>query len=327
MLIGGGVGLILLSSGITYSIMKRKIRKKLLKRKLRGLSVKNLTKHVPDKHWLVLAESVIGKSHIDRKQPCQDNHFNLPLKNNWGIAVVCDGAGSVQNSHLGSSFTAKEAVPRYFKELIEREGWIEKNTLPHVEVWNILAKKELQNCYGALKIFADSAGYEVQSLACTVIIVVYSPLGLLVAHIGDGRAGYKTKEGDWFSALKPHKGEEANQTIFLTSTAWIMDESLQLSEVNVPECRVIDTPVDAFVLMSDGCEMHSFSCSHFDEENQRWSDPNIPFDKFFNPLIEQIPAIAQTADVNEKWKSFLENGTESLKNEPDDKTMILGMLT
>jgi hypothetical protein len=31
-------------------------------------------------------------------------------------------------------------------------------------------------------------------------------------------------------------------------------------------------------------------------------------------------------EIDLKWKSFVESGNEKLKNEPDDKTMIVGVL-
>lgn len=327
LMIGGGFCLLLLSVGIVYSIMKKRQQKKNKKRQLTQtdspeLSMKNL---ITSDQWLVLAASVIGKAHVKMNLPCQDSHYKLPLENNWGIAVVCDGAGSAKNSQIGSVFIAKEAAPRYFKALVEREKWIEKKILPSSDKWDELARVELINCYGALKIFAEHRELDFSSLACTIIAVVYSPLGLLVTHIGDGRAGFKDKK--WFPAMIPHKGEEANQTIFLTSKGWVNNPDLKLSGVSVPESRVITKPVEAFVLMSDGCENHSFKCSDFDEVNQIWTDPNIPSDTFFNPLIEQMPDLEKEVGqkINEKWEKFLENGLESLENEPDDKTMILGL--
>jgi hypothetical protein len=82
--------------------------------------------------------------------------------------------------------------------------------------------------------------------------------------------------------------------------------------------------------MSDGCELHAFDCSKIDPETNKWNDPNTPSSKFFNPLTEQLKAMYQSKiplnDIISEWQKFLEEGTEGFKEEPDDKTLILGVL-
>jgi hypothetical protein len=82
--------------------------------------------------------------------------------------------------------------------------------------------------------------------------------------------------------------------------------------------------------MSDGCEAHAFECSHFDETTQKWSDPNQPYPKFFQPLVVTLNRLKREGlpqeDIKQKWEAFLEGGTSGLKDESDDKTMILGIL-
>ena len=279
--------------------------------------------------WIVVADSVTGKSHLASSIPCQDAHFTKPIRRNWGIAIVCDGAGSAKNSHKGSEFTATEALPRFFEELVNKEGWIDRNRLPTQEEWQEKATAQFRQALLALMHVARDNNVDIASLACTAIVVIYSPLGLLVAHIGDGRAGFCDEQGNWQAIIIPHKGEESNQTIFLSSSAWHMDDELRMSGVRVPECRVISVKPKAFVLMSDGCEQHSFECSVLNSTTGQWSDPNRPYEKFFNPLVDtlrQMADSATTVDMPAKWKQFLESGNEGLRNESDDKTMVLGLL-
>lgn len=279
--------------------------------------------------WIIVGESVIGKSHIRSNVPCQDANFISYFDNHWGISIVCDGAGSAANSDKGASFLANEALPRYFKELVMREKWIEKNELPSIDEWQTKATIEFKNGLGALFHVAKENQTDLSSLACTAIVVIFSPIGLLVAHIGDGRAGFCDENGKWESIITPHKGEESNQTIFITSGTWHKDSDMKMSGVSVPECRIIDKKPSAFVLMSDGCEQHSFECSILDSNTSKWSDPNLPYDKFFMPLIDSLRKMAlspKTINMQDAWKKFLEGGTDGLKNESDDKTMILGIL-
>ncbi len=325
--------IILTISILVYWLYMKKRQKKKNQKKLTLQTVKtSQTTNTSSQsgQWFIVNASVPGKSHILKQIPCQDSAFFLSLTDGWGISVCCDGAGSAEKSNIGAAFVATEAVPRFFKELIEHEGWISKKRLPDEEEWQVLATEALQKSFGALQIYADHSQTDISSLACTVIVVIHSPLGLLVTHIGDGRAGFCDENGHWQSIITPHKGEEANQTIFLTSHTWLKNRDMRMSGVLVPECRVISKKTTAFVLMSDGCEHHSFECSVFDNELQKWSDPNRPYPKFFDPLVSQIREVATQKQtnltMNESWKQFLESGTEGLKNEQDDKTMLLGIL-
>jgi len=274
-------------------------------------------------NWFVVGSSVIGKSHIEGNIPCQDFNHLEKINDLWGIAVCCDGASSAINSHIGSEFVAKESA-KIFKSIFLKEQLGENKELPRDNVWQELAKVGLYQVKQNLDDFAKSKGYKVESLACTVILAIYSPLGILVTHIGDGRAGFLTQTNEWKPMLTPWKGEEANQTVFITSAIWnenIIDNYL--------ESRIIREQPLAFTLMSDGCEAHSFECSVFDKETSEWHDPNLPFPKFFNPLVQslkQMKAKGMTEEeVQKKWANFLTSGTQSLINEPDDKTLVLGV--
>jgi hypothetical protein len=83
--------------------------------------------------------------------------------------------------------------------------------------------------------------------------------------------------------------------------------------------------------MSDGLETHSYQCSVFDVDSKQWNDPNLPYPNFFNPLIMTLKQMKNDGlDENilkEKWKLFLQNGTASLSNEPDDKTLVIGVFS
>ena len=286
--------------------------------------------------WLVTGASVIGKSHTAMNLPCQDSFSYQSLENGWGIAVVADGAGSAANSDKGSAFVVKASV-KAFNQLLQKEQWHTFQTLPTETDWKLLAAEALKGVRGALEFFAAGNEMEVSSLACTVIVLVYSPIGILLSHIGDGRAAYQNQiDEQWYSALTPHKGTEANETVFITSAIWLEDEEegieeLEVSGVKVPESHVFPHPPMAFALLSDGCEKHSFECSHFDETTQKWSDPNIPFAKFFNPLTANLRSALEQGissdEIEVKWESFLKGGTKGLKQETDDKTMILGVLS
>ena len=288
----------------------------------------NYKKNDNSKDWMILSASSIGKSHIKNNIKCQDNHSVYNLKSEgWGIAISCDGAGSAENSELGSAFISKNLF-----EVLENKlfSYSISNALPDENAWNKICIDSLKESRSLLNEYATINKLPFSSLACTVIVVVFTPIGLLSGHIGDGRAGFLNSTGEWNSLIIPHKGEESNQTIFITSDVWYNTEDFRMNDIPVPETKVFNGNYSAFTLMSDGCETHSFDCSKLDTNTNKWVDPNIPSIKFFEPLIKQINLMVQNKvpneQINSNWIKFVESGTEGLKNESDDKTLIIGVV-
>ena len=282
--------------------------------------------NISDGKWIIVGASVRGNGHIQSDMPCQDNHRFESIGDGWGIAIVSDGAGSAAHSELGSKVVVERGMT-HFKNLIEKEEWMKNNVLPTDVEW-------LQKSYYVLKAIRDDVvmvskknNVEVKSLSATCLAVIYSPLGLLAAHVGDGRMGYKSVKGEWKAMMTPHKGEEANQTIFIVSDFWSIPNYV-LSDVLVPESIVVREPVKAFALMSDGCENTAWKCTTLDQETGKYYDQNKPFEGFFNPLEETLVSFqAQKVPSQEqqaKWSKFIESGTDGFVREQDDKTMIYG---
>lgn len=275
--------------------------------------------------WAAVGASVIGSGHISSGLPCQDNNGYCDLGNRWGISVVSDGAGSAKHSNVGSKIVVDQALD-YFKKVVEERHWIENKVLPNDEEWNEVSFKTLQAIKGALALYARKNRIELDSLNATIIVVIHSPFGLLSCHIGDGRAGYKGSDGTWRPLFTPHKGEECNQTMFLPSDYWEKPYA-RLYGVRIPEAVVIRDAVQAYTLMSDGCESATWECNLFDAGKQRFFDPNRPYSAFFDPNVALIRKFSdENADpkqIKRQWKLFLEKGNKQFVNETDDKTLIL----
>ena len=274
--------------------------------------------------WVIVGASVKGNGHIQSNMPCQDNHMFESLDNGWGIAIVSDGAGSAAHSELGSKIVVSRGI-FHFKKLIEKERWIAKQSLPTDIEWFQKSYAVLKDIRNDVMMVAQKNKIDVKSLSATCLVVIYSPFGLLTVHIGDGRMGYKSISGEWKSMMIPHKGEEANQTIFLVSDFWSIP-NYEMSGVLVPECRVIRENVKAFALMSDGCENTAWLCSALNSNTGKYEDRNLPFEKFFNPLEETLLTFDKNSILEEerqsKWYKFIESGTSGFSKEQDDKTMI-----
>lgn len=275
--------------------------------------------------WLVARGSVIGQGHVKHGLPCQDDNSWQVLADNpaWGVAVVSDGAGSCANSDKGSTRIVAKAG-ELFSELIRQQGWAESVTLPDAATWTDLARATLKQVASDLRFYAESQSLDFHSLSATIIVVVFGPMGLLVANVGDGRAAAQRTDGSWHAIMTPYRGEEVNATVFLTSNIWAADRVDQFvgAEVYPGEFR-------AFALLSDGCEMATFALSRFDEVANRYEALNEPHPPFFNPNVAALVGLhkqGKTEDeINQLWKRLLTNGTQRLADEPDDKTIILAV--
>ena len=272
--------------------------------------------------WQLAHASLKGRGHEKENIPCQDSHYVAMFNNEWGIAVVADGAGSRKNSHVGSSFVSRRAYER-FSSLLQTTGWGERNEIPSESEWrghSIIILKEVRD---DLEKHAAEIGLEFYSLGCTIIVVIFSPYGILATHIGDGRAGFRNNQGEWKPLIVPFKGEEVGQTVFITSDIW------EKADIYI-ESRSIADAVSCFALMTDGCERAAFRCYDKRDDIEQYYDPNEPYPAFFDPNVKVLRMMWEDdlpqEKVNEHWANFLVEGVPALKNESDDKTMILGVL-
>ncbi|MEM4326432.1 MAG: PP2C family serine/threonine-protein phosphatase [Candidatus Pacearchaeota archaeon] len=277
-------------------------------------------------NWLFIGASVQGSYHLANNIPCQDAHFYRYYKeNNFWICVISDGAGSCEFSHIGSGKVVELSLEHFSEILkIKIDEWLKDSSTISNEVWHEISKNTFQKVYEDLKKFANEEGYDLKSLSATVILIIVTSLGLLVTHIGDGRAGYRNENGEWKSMITPFKGEFANETVFITSPIWDKDK-LDL----YIESQIITEPSDAIVLLSDGCENICFETVVFNEKHKSYEHINKPFKEYLDPMVETIKTLYNQGksleEINRLWEEYLINGTEELALEPDDKTLIIGV--
>ncbi len=254
--------------------------------------------------------SVIGAGHIAENTPLQDACGYEFWENGWGCAIVCDGAGSCAYSHIGAALCVD-----FFIRKLKGMHW--NNLLAHPEQ----LRREIHTLFYQCVHYLQYSGYPLDELGCTVNAVVFSEHSLISFHIGDGRAGYCDLQGNWKPLFVPQKGEEANQTMFITSPFW------QDNPHHWIDIQVVQEDYTAFCVLSDGCEKASFECNIWADEEQKFKDPNLPYSKFFNPLvqgIQQLYAQGKThSEIQQMWKQFIKEGNKTLAQETDDKSLIL----
>ena len=275
------------------------------------------------KDWSYLYASVKGKGHVEENIECQD-YSDVFINQDYTICVVSDGAGSCANSSIGAENVVK-LVNIHFSKLIEENDW-------HTTQNDITLEKWQQASYEALRKVRDDLERKsiefdsFKSLSCTLIVVIHLHNKLLVTHIGDGRAGYCNLNNEWYPMMTPYKGNYNNETVFITSDIWKDEVGL----CKYIESKIFDDVIKAFCLLSDGCENASFECYKFNKKSKAMEDINKPYKKFFQENVDvHIPYLVKAQkdqkELNEIWGNFLNSGNEKLKNESDDKTMILAV--
>ncbi len=268
--------------------------------------------------WNIVSASVIGNAHIENSIPCQDNFAYKMIDENCGIAIVADGAGSCENSHLGSAFVVLKGV-ELFEKLIVDNRW--DKAFPTDKIWRKEAISIAKEVYEQLKVFAKKREVEFKSLSSTFIVSFFSKEGICSLNIGDGRGAFRDTQNRWHSIVTPYHGEQVGMTVFLTTTPIWSHSDLYIFT------SVVKERPHAFIILSDGYEKISFEC-YIKDENGNYYDPNRPFDEYLNFMVEMSLKFLKDntiEEVNKKWEQFLKNGHKLLKTESDDKTMVLGI--
>ena len=253
-------------------------------------------------------------------------HVYQELSDGWSILVVSDGAGSAKYAGRGSKANCTISI-KLLSEMIAKNKWIENSILPSELDWHIEFRticERMKQIYQN-KVEEMNDGSVLTDFNATLLICVITPNGMLSGHIGDGRMGYYSVNGEWQNLMIPDKGEEGNQTLFLQSS-WNKPHvpALKVSNVYVPETRVIRDIPKAVVLISDGCERSCWECSIFDTNIGKYTDVNSPHPGFMEPLIESIIAEEDSNRFN-LFVDIIDKGTKACQTERDDKTMLIVM--
>lgn len=314
----------------------------------------------------VVGFSIQGRSHIRSGMPCQDYHAFEDLKDGWLLAIASDGAGSAREAARGSKANCDLALRLVKQLISEKKwkenNYFPTDKEWYIEIRNVFEvmqaivmrsaasqtdkqKKllsDLENEYQQtnnekkdeiLKQLIElkeemKTPLESRDFNATIILLLISPQGMMAAHIGDGRMGYLSREGIWKSLMTPHKGDEASSTVFIPNN-WnrqLNVPAFTMSNVYLPDTCVVKELPKAFVLMSDGCESFSWTCKLYDKEQNFYHDHNVPYEKFLNPLIDQLNSIEDKEERIIEMIDIINIGTTGGKKELDDRTMLLGIL-
>ena len=244
--------------------------------------------------WRYVAASVAGSAHLRSATPCQD-HAVVVADCDTVAAIVCDGAGSAARAEEGARVAC-----RSFLEFVH-------NSPPPVggesdpALW---AAETLEALREEIVRAATSSDDPVEAFACTLLAAVAGQSGTLFLQVGDGAIVYRAESaGPWRLATRPHRGEFANETTFITARhpGWYASVAR------------IDGCVQAFALMTDGVE---FLAIH-----QARGEPHVAF---FDHVLDGMAGVGQGEDAaHSVWLAdFLDSEAVNCRTD-DDKTLVL----
>lgn len=270
--------------------------------------------------WIVGGASCIGAGHTQEGKPREDSFYCEDWGNYWGISIVSDGAGSRKKSATGSWLISNEYAPKIFKRHLK--PYFDNSDPITSEQWQEMSLKAFYECVYNLYEYCETQHDDIELYGCTVIVIVYSPLGILCAQIGDGRACYRDSAGEWKACMKPYNPDpqEPSATIFITSPFW-EDFTIAKNYIGSMVCE----GATAFSLLSDGVESYCFICTP--RNPITGDDPNTPSQAFFESIYKSFNQVkADESVINAELNDYLTNNVR-LAQEIDDKTLIFGFLS
>jgi serine/threonine protein phosphatase PrpC len=248
--------------------------------------------------WKAVVHSAIGTSHQKQEIPCQDRG-DYRIFNDVIVGAVADGAGSAKYSDVGAKL-AVDTILKCFADINESLEQRISQPLSQEEIKKLF-EKIVKIVITNLHDQANSQGYSVDELACTLLVFVATPDWLAAMQIGDGFIVVRLQDLDYQLLFQPDKGEFANETTFITS-----NNALEEMKVDI---------------ISGAQEFISASTDGLEKVAIRMSDWQ-PFPPFFQPFEEYLQETAHPEQENEYLMSFLNSERLNARTD-DDKTLLL----
>lgn len=241
--------------------------------------------------WLVVQACVRGTAHEQMETPCQDACGVRELtrgENETVVVVISDGAGSAKHADVGSRVAVEALL-----------GAVESDTVDYATAERELVRKWFATTRAALEQNARELNCNLSDLACTVLLALIWPKGVVLAGLGDGAWIVQTSS-DLVVPVWPCKGEYANQCPFITSSDWAEDLAIE----------TINDEVLAVAGFTDGLEALAL--------NYRDRRAHAPF---FEALLRLRQATVGSSR-DETLAASLQSADVTARTD-DDKTLVL----
>ncbi len=279
--------------------------------------------------WKAVVCSEIGTRHCHQDLPCQDYGQYVQVGSVL-IGAVSDGAGSARYADVGAKIAVETALSHLqsqvslssalsgqtvkaalsgFKTVRPEEIKIPRledggiNRLPQFSETeaNHLFTATVMAVVAALQNQADSEGYDLADLSCTLLVFIATPDLLVAMQIGDGFIVVETAEVELELLFRPSKGEYINETCFVTSP----------NALDQMQVRVCSERPQFVCAATDGLEKVAIRF-------QDW----LPFSPFFQPLVACLQS--SPAEATAYLQTFLSSERLNARTD-DDKTLLLGL--
>lgn len=242
--------------------------------------------------WRVVGASASGQSHDVQGVPCQDAHAYRVLEDGTLLVTVADGAGSAVRAQEG----AQNAVLCALAWLADS---LEMDTPDDADAWRALMADTFEVTREVLAAIAHDDGMPLREYSATLMCVVVTDCWLVVGQIGDGIVVMEER-GDLTVAVRPQRGEYANESAFLTMSA--------LSDY--VKIEVTGRPPEALAVTTDGLLRLAAKM------------PDVtPYGPFFAPLFAFAAGAGDPEQAETALAGFL--ASERVRARTDDDTTLV----
>lgn len=246
--------------------------------------------------WQAINGIATGAKHLELGQPCQDwGVCEIISEGSVIIGAVSDGMGSAKHSEIGSKLAVEIAIS-------EIRSWDWQFSLTNEQDARNFFRRILSVVKAALNKKANTSGYPVEDLACTLLVFIATSKWVAAMQVGDGLIVVRAEGEDYQLLFKPDKGEFANETTSITSSNALQEMQVCLLLIN---CQFI-------CAATDGIE----NISLIKPEN--WK----PSETFFQPLEQHMLSTDSLELKKQELDKFL-NSEKINQSTHDDKTLIL----
>jgi hypothetical protein len=242
--------------------------------------------------WKLILDSVVGTSHTQTNQPCQDYATGRLVGEETIVLVCADGAGSASRSEFGSRFVCTGLL-NIIASALENGLELKEITREQVVEWHGAVRRRL-----SLEACRDNV--DLREFATTILTAILGPSQALFSHIGDGVIVYG--DGDEYrTPFWPQQGEYVNTTYFLTGSDF--EDHLLIEG--------IERRIDEVALLTDGLQPLAL---HYASRSVH--------SPFFEPMFTALRGANDPEEFREPLKAFLNSPAVNSRTD-DDKTLVL----
>lgn len=247
--------------------------------------------------WKAIARSAQGLTHRQTGQPCQDYARYAILPNETLIGAVAGGSDSANFSYFGAVLAAEISLRTLEEYLYQNHGQIPSSQEGSQQLFICL----YHNALIQIEKIARIHRCEVKDFACTLLVFVATPQGMLAMQIGGGLLVVRQAHGMYHLLFQVVQKQVAHPAMFVTS-----ENAFEAMQV-----RVLQVPPVFMCAATDGLERVALRL-------QDWT----PHASFFRPLEDYLTETLDPERSPEYLEQFLASNWLSQWT-TNDKAMLL----